>query len=385
MLFMFTLFLLANIVVLTSPHENPQAHANLERLHSHPSKSAGSLHLQPPHRSTTLREQFDINSEVSRNGSKKFNAHQGGKHTTPPNKPLNIFITTFNAGGQKSADACTSNSAENLKSDTMCHWFDFDPSNPPDLVVIGLQEMVGLTLTNMVSNYVPFTKPSESKWLKALDETLTGMHEHYKQLTSIRLFGLFLVVYHRSSLNMKEFNDDSVATGIKPVLTKQLGNKGGVGISLTIGENLKICFINSHLAAGVEEKRDEARNSDAKRIEEELKFKENNVGDHDVVFWMGDFNYRLSEEMQSRREEVLQKCNSSSPDQKCLDILKHHDQLKKQMGAGNVFFGFHEGEMKFRPTYKFNRGTSDWDDSPKMRVPAWCDRILYKSVEASTK
>ncbi|KAG9331296.1 hypothetical protein JZ751_019528 [Albula glossodonta] len=70
---------------------------------------------------------------------------------------------------------------------------------------------------------------------------------------------------------------------------------------------------------------------------------------HDVVLWVGDLNYRL------------------------YDL-----GLRKQMEEEAVFTGFVEGEISFQPTYKYDTGSDQWDTSEKCRVPAWCDRILWK-------
>jgi hypothetical protein len=37
---------------------------------------------------------------------------------------------------------------------------------------------------------------------------------------------------------------------------------------------------------------------------------------------------------------------------------------------------FIEGDLNFPPTYKFDPNSDVYDTSPKMRIPAWCDRVL---------
>ena len=57
-------------------------------------------------------------------------------------------------------------------------------------------------------------------------------------------------------------------------------------------------------------------------------------------------------------------------------------QLTKARFAGEAFSEFSEGEIRFPPTFKFDKKRNTYDTSKKQRVPAWTDRILYKgSVE----
>lgn len=37
------------------------------------------------------------------------------------------------------------------------------------------------------------------------------------------------------------------------------------------------------------------------------------------------------------------------------------DQLQQQKRLKRVFYGFHEADIKFKPTYKYDPGTDNWD------------------------
>ena len=41
-----------------------------------------------------------------------------------------------------------------------------------------------------------------------------------------------------------------------------------------------------------------------------------------------------------------------------------------------AFSGYEEGPILFRPTYRFDIGTDDYDTSEKMRIPAWTGTSL---------
>ena len=47
----------------------------------------------------------------------------------------------------------------------------------------------------------------------------------------------------------------------------------------------------------------------------------------------------------------------------------------------SVFENFREGELTFSPSYKYQPGTNIYESRPdrKLRAPAWCDRILWKT------
>jgi hypothetical protein len=80
-----------------------------------------------------------------------------------------------------------------------------------------------------------------------------------------------------------------IRTGSVISLFLILGNKGGVAIRLEY-EKTSLCFVSSHLAAHTDGT--EKRNKDYQEICKNLIFDGLAITDHDMVFWMGDLNYR---------------------------------------------------------------------------------------------
>merc|ERR1711976_738329 len=56
-----------------------------------------------------------------------------------------------------------------------------------------------------------------------------------------------------------------------------------------------------------------------------------------------------------------------------------HDELFRVRNEGLAFQEFQEGRIKFKPTYKYDKGTSDFDSSKRMRIPSYTDRVLFKT------
>nr|KAG5691659.1 hypothetical protein BaRGS_022934 [Batillaria attramentaria] len=93
------------------------------------------------------------------------------------------------------------------------------------------------------------------------------------------------------------------------------------------------------------------------------------IDEHDLVFWIGDLNYRLAGQLDEVKMHIQKQMYKR---------LLQGDQLYNQLGSTGVFQGFTEGTISFDPTYKFDPGTDTYDTSEKSRTPAWCDRILWK-------
>ncbi|KAI1718146.1 endonuclease/Exonuclease/phosphatase family domain-containing protein [Ditylenchus destructor] len=264
---------------------------------------------------------------------------------------VNIFATTFNVNGKPPPQS-------------LCDWLHFDTTCLPDIIAIGLQEM-DLAMGSYVGGYVGLDNSlRQDEWLFTLSRNLPNI---YKPIANVRLVGIFLVLYHRedSKVNINEVYLSTVATGFG-LLSTRLGNKGGVGVSLKINDT-SVCFINSHLAAGSNEL--PKRNQDFREISQ-MRFA-NGLGiyDHEAAIWIGDLNYRLN---LFNYDEVVRDCTLGR-----YEHLFLCDQLKEQQFKKTAFINFHENMPTFRPTYKFDVGTSNWDTSEKRRIPAWCDRILY--------
>nr|XP_022289390.1 inositol polyphosphate 5-phosphatase OCRL-1-like isoform X1 [Crassostrea virginica] len=265
-------------------------------------------------------------------------------------KYYSVFCGTWNVNGQ---------------SPPMSLKLWLDKPNPPDIYVIGFQE---LDLSNQA--YVFSGSPKEEQWKNAVRKSLPPK-VRYRKVKLIRMVGIMMVVYVKEALAPDVpphlIDADTVATGIMGIM----GNKGGVGIRMTL-HNTSLCFINTHLAAHQDEY--ERRNQDYRDVESKMRFKQFLppllISEHDQVFWIGDLNYRIN-------GLEIDKVKSMIDKEKYKDLLSY-DQLHQQLGRSDVFRGYSEGEINFRPTYKYNTGTNDWDSSEKSRIPAWCDRILYK-------
>jgi phosphatidylinositol-bisphosphatase len=277
---------------------------------------------------------------------------------------------------------------------------DWHEHGPPDIVVVGFQEMVDLNAVN-----VAVENKSQSRsafWIDRIRTTLNSRQNNtqgdpsrsYTELATKYLVGLLVCVFVKAphKPRVKYVHTDSVGVGVMGVM----GNKGGVSIRLQFYDST-LCFTCLHLAAHRENVT--GRNADFANVYNKTSFEIGNeavqemiqlgsmsqwamgtasvgVPDHDLVFWFGDLNYRVDESIPTER--VLELSNAGM-----LEELIMHDQLNIERAAGRVFHDFDEGQLQFKPTYKYQPGTDMYEQRPdkKLRAPAWCDRILWLAQE----
>ncbi|XP_041350505.1 inositol polyphosphate 5-phosphatase K-like [Gigantopelta aegis] len=266
---------------------------------------------------------------------------------TSQSKCIRLFLCSWNVGSSKPVSSFVD--ALNLDSNDL-----------PELYALGLQEVDAYDL-----------RVDEHAWSKALLKDLGA--KGYVRIKVRRLQGLMTFVFVKRSILpfVSSIESEATRTGFGGLW----GNKGGVSIRLDVFD-VNLIIVNSHLAA--HQNNVAERMTDFDSILDDQRFRDEdveNILDHDYVFWMGDLNFRLDD---LSRDEILKHVS-----EKQFDKLLENDQLIKCCKQKLMFEDFHEGEITFPPTYKFDVGTDDYDTSPKQRLPAWCDRILWHVYDSS--
>lgn len=278
-----------------------------------------------------------------------------------------------------------------------------DAYSSPDIIVFGFQELIDLEDKRLTAKRLLLgNKRREGK---DFDNKISSQHKAwhdqlvnfvrlvlppeapYSVLLSESMVGLFSMVFVKS--NLREHTREQMSYQVKTGLGGHYGNKGAL-VSRFVAYDTSFCFINCHLAAGQRNVRQ--RNSDVGVILQSsfpvapprtrsLAYTRGGdgtlIGDHEICFIAGDLNYRID----LSRETAL-----SLVREQRFDELTAADQLLNELRSNPALQlrSFQEAPIHFPPTYKFNRRSNDWDTSEKARVPAYCDRILWRGSTPDT-
>uniref|UniRef100_A0A0D9VFY9 Inositol polyphosphate-related phosphatase domain-containing protein n=1 Tax=Leersia perrieri TaxID=77586 RepID=A0A0D9VFY9_9ORYZ len=302
---------------------------------------------------------------------------------------MKVLVGSWNVGQEKA-------SYESLRV-----WLKF-PTPEIGLVVVGLQEVdmgAGFLAMSAAKETVGLEgSPNGDWWLDAIGQQLKDYS--FERVGSRQMAGLLIGVWVRTHL--KQFIGDIDNAAVACGLGRAIGNKGAVGLRMRIHDR-SICFVNCHFAAHMEAVN--RRNEDFDHVFRTMTFatplsgvmttsvsgstgqllrgangsRMPELSNTDMIVFLGDFNYRLY--------DISYDDAMSLVSRKCFDWLRENDQLRAEMRSGRVFQGLREGNFKFPPTYKFEKhisGLSGYDSSEKRRIPAWCDRILYRDSRVSS-
>jgi len=286
------------------------------------------------------------------------------------------------------------------------------------IIAVGTQEC-----DNSISKSI--LNPSKENWERICGEAVGN---DYELVAGHVLGGTHLALYINKAIVhlIKHVDSHAIPTGV----CDKLGNKGGIAVAITIAKST-FCFLTAHLAAHQHQidrriyefakiskeialvlgsKEGDNKNQNYQRVSassnsqdedydgieygpsDSPEYTENNKrcisccchsnrlerntlqDSFDFVFCGGDLNFRING-TRNIVDSLLENHHHN--------ILLNNDQLRILINFDKRFAGLSEGPLTFRPTYKFDRGIDVYDTSNKMRIPAWTDRILFKTSSSS--
>lgn len=230
----------------------------------------------------------------------------------------------------------------------------FDKTNMPDIIAIGLQEVVELKSSNIARFFTSNSKENDD-WVRCIKEVVDQLDPDYSVLGYQRMVGLFSLTLIHNNFKKHIFN-----LGIKEVKTGFMGivgNKGSVISSLKVSDSL-VHFCNTHLPSG------DSVGKRASCVEDLYKeFCENQVCD--AFFLFGDLNFRVQMDLLIYKN-VMDDFKLSNP---AIDFpaLMAKDEVKLNLHPC-LNDHFKEAPLPKAPTYRLVRNTETFSDD---RVASW--------------
>ena len=296
--------------------------------------------------------------------SKQINSNININQNT--NEKLNILCITWNVGG------IASENKYDIR-DLFTQNIFYKNNKIPDMIIIGLQEIVELDIYNILS--ITTNEDSVSDWKNNIISTINLIYPYtFKEISSQSLVGIYCICLAQSHLKNKiEIIDKNV---VKTGLFGTLGNKGYLTLNLKLFKSIDISFAVAHLEAG--------QNSNDQRIytlKQILNTKIGDKGDDSINndgkkfknsdFWiiLGDLNFR--------NETSFEKCFEMIQRKEYIKLMEF-DQLYLSRLKDGGLVDINEAQINFPPTYKYISSSNNYiNDIENLRTPSWTDRILF--------
>jgi len=281
-------------------------------------------------------------------------------------KKLNLLCITWNVGG------ISSEKKYDIR-DLFTQNIFYKNNKVPDMIIIGLQEIVELDIYNILS--ITTNEESVSDWTKNIISTINSIFPYtFKQISVQNLVGIYYICLAQSHLKDKiEIIGKNV---IKTGLFGTLGNKGYLTLNLKLFKNTEISFAVAHLEAG--------KNSNEQRTSTLKQILNTKIGDQDYDedsnegkkfknsdFWiiLGDLNFRIENTFEKSFEFIQRREYQQ---------LMEFDQLYLSRLKDGGLVDINEPQINFPPTYKYMSDSDNYvNDSENLRTPSWTDRILF--------
>ncbi|GMM38808.1 phosphoinositide 5-phosphatase [Saccharomycopsis crataegensis] len=295
-----------------------------------------------------------------------------------------LFLFTYNCG--KSAEDICSDAGSTAYSNFVDNLFANIPGSKASgdhakLYVFAFQELCSV----LNGSFPGIVGPKLSKLGDIILDVLRSKHGHdvdFTLITKAHIGAIGLLVISDSPQNIKSIRKADSSCGYF-----RSSLKGGCGVRLTLtheDDETEFTFVSCHLNANEGTEKYNRRNQDFYDIVRSMDF-----GDEWSVlkpdshcFIMGDLNYRATANIFKTDSSTTKDQAESAADTLLLTSFKNLeevDELTCARNANQVFWGFDEAPIKFRPTYKFFEGTAKYNSK---RIPSWCDRILYQSYKS---
>ena len=241
----------------------------------------------------------------------------------------------------------------------------------PDIIVVSFQEIVPLNANKILlstNNQVQIGL-CKNCLLNSLIKIFP--EENFDIKLTKNIVGLLICIFVRREIKEKIVIKDTneVKTGLL-----NLGNKAYYTISLKYMDKI-FSIASGHFESGKEKNNKRIQTlynilNQQIKVDSDSKHKFN-----DSDFWiiLGDLNFRLENLEYENATNLIQEKN--------YDALYCMDQFHMAYEDENNLFlknNISEGEIKFLPTYKFEKNSDNYEyNNKKVRVPAYCDRIFY--------